>query len=227
MLVMDVLNGSSALLNDISASVFPPASQLPYLNIALNELQEELQLNNVPITNQTSGSIIVDAGVDGIGGGGIQPPLPVALIEPLTLHERTAGSQFSFTEMKKRDFLPVNQVPTAFLIYWNWEGDTIHFIPQGATGQVEILIHYVRSIFHNITSLVDTILYDKGKSFLTYRTAALCAEFIGENKTRADDLNNNAGLALVRVLGIATKGRQAITTRRRPFMSGWRARRII
>ena len=221
------MDPAAALLNDTALSIFGYTNQIPYLNIALTELQEEMELNNVPFTSKTAAIISVAAGTEGIGGGGGNPDLPPNMVEPINLFERTSGSQYSFIEMTKCEFLPVNQVPTAFLIYWSWEGDTIHFIPGGATGAIDIQMHYVKSIFKTIATETDSIDYNKALSFLTYRTAALCAEFIGENLTRSNELNGFAGLALNRALGIATKGRQSITTRRRPFQAGWRARRIV
>lgn len=227
MLASEVMNKSASLLNDTARSIFTYSAQIPYLNIALDELGEELELNNVPVTNKTSSVIEIAAGIEGIGGGNGKPDLPPNLIEPLTLYERPHGSNFSFVQMKKFDFLPVNQVPTAYLINWSWEGDVIKFIPGGSTNDQDVLIEYLGSIFKNIADSTDEIPDVKGKVFLEYRTAGLCAEFIGENKTRADALNNDAGLALARALGIATKGRQSIFTRRRPFMAGWRARKIV
>jgi hypothetical protein len=227
MIAQDVMDGSAALLNDTALSVFTYAAQIPYLNIALDELVQELELNNVPITYAKKDSITVLSGIEGIGGGAGQPALPPGFVEPITLYERVAGSTYSYCQMVRRDFVPVNQVPTAYLIYWSYEGETIHFIPGGATGNVEIQLQYIKSIFPKITIETDAINYDKGKLFLTYRNAALCAQFIGENKERADDLNSVAGYSLGRTVGISTKGKQAVFTRRKPFMAGWRARRVV
>jgi len=227
MLAKDVMDLVAPLLNDASLSIFTYSAQIPFLNMALDELQEEMELYNVSFTNQTAVIITIPTGIIGIGGGNGEPDLPPNLVEPLDLFERTSGSQYSFIQMTKMDYLPVNQVPTAFLIYWSWESDTINFIPGGATGPVDIQMHYTKSIFKKILDSTDTINYDKAKTFLMYRTAALCANYIGENKTRSDELNGFAGIALARTLGINTKGRQNITTRRRPFMAGWRARRVI
>ncbi len=227
MIAKQVMDKSAVLLNDSALSIFSYSAQIPYLNIALDELQEELELNNVPITNKTAAVITILTGITGIGGGGGNPNLPPNLVEPINLFERTTGSTYTFVQMTKVDFLPVNQVPTAFLLFWSWEGDVIKFVPGGATGSVDIQLHYVKSIFGEIATETDAIPWDKAKTFLTYRNAALCAEFIGENLERATELNGFAGLALNRALGIATKGRQSISTRRRPFMSSWRARRVI
>lgn len=228
MIAKTVMDSVAALLNDTALSVFTYSAQIPYLNIAIKELTQELQLNNVPVTNQTTPAVItVVAGVEGIGGGGGKPNLPVGFYEPIELLERTSGQQYSFSPMVRREFLPVNQVPTAYLIYWCYEDEVIKFIPGGATGDVDVQVQYIRSILPAIATETDAINYDKGELFLTYRTGALCAQFIGENKERADDLNSVAGYSLGRTVGISTKGKQAIFTRRRPFMAAWRSRRVL
>ena len=127
MIASEVMGLSAALLNDTALSVFTYTAQIPYLNMALIELGEELELNNVPVTNKKAETITVLSGVEGIGGGGTQPNLPPGIVEPLTLYERTTGSNFSFIQMAKCEFLPVNQVPTAFLIYWQWSGENYSF----------------------------------------------------------------------------------------------------
>src|SRR5262245_14585513 len=216
MLAKEVMDLSASLLNDNSKAVFTYAVQIPYLNIALTESEEEFQLNNIPFTNETDEFTVVNSGISGIGGRNGESNLPPNLVEPITLYEKPFGTQHSFVEMKKTEFLPVNQVPTAYLIYWSWQDDKIKFIPGGSTTQMTVQIHYLRSIFKNILTEKDEIQYNRAKTFLTYRTAALCAEFVGENKTRSDELNGFAGLALTRLLGITTKNRQSIVTRRKP-----------
>lgn len=227
MIAKEVLDTVGSLLNDQILSVYTYSVQIPYLNIALAELQEECELNNTPTTNAHKTIVSIAAGTEGIGGGNGQPSLPSGLIEPLDLLEHPSGNQYAFIPMTRRDFVPANQVPSAYLVYWTWNGASIEFIPGGATGPVDVLVHYMKSIFIPAQSEQSDITMINAKTFLQYRTAALCAEFIGENKSRSDDLNAMAGIALQRTLGITTKGRQAISTRRRPFMAGWRSRRIM
>lgn len=227
MLASEVMNASASLLNDTALSIFTYTTQIPYLNIAMSELQEECELNNVPITNKTSAAIVVAAGITGIGGGGGQPNLPSGLVEPLDLQERATGSTYSYIPMTRSDFLPSNLTATTLLCFWSWEGEVIKFPENGATGSIDIKMHYMRSIFPTIISENDQIIMTNSKTFLTYRNAALCAQFIGENESRAADLNGMAMLALGRALGISTKGRQSIFTRRRPFNAAWRSRRVI
>ena len=49
------------------------------------------------------------------------------------------------------------------------------------------------------------------------------AKYIGENPARSDELNALAMVGKDRVIGISTKGRQSITTRRRPFRQGFKS----
>ena len=65
-----VANFAAARLNDVSQSIYTDAIQLPFLNIALAELQEIYEANNIPVTDQTSAVINVPldaAGVVSIG----------------------------------------------------------------------------------------------------------------------------------------------------------------
>ena len=60
-----------------------------------------------------------------------------------------------------------------------------------------------------------------------YRTAALCSSFIGENQSRADQLNIAASLAIDRMIEVNVKGGQGIVVRRRPFMAAYKSRGYI
>jgi hypothetical protein len=65
------------------------------------------------------------------------------------------------------------------------------------------------------------------RSYLSYKTAALCAMFIGENESRAKILNDQADEAMERLEGISNKGRQQIMTRHRPFRAAYKSRGYI
>jgi hypothetical protein len=218
----EVMDRSAALLNDQAKTVFTYPVQFAYLNAALNELQEILELNNVPVTNSVSAVIPIPVGVTGIGGVS-QPSLPVGLIDIQALRERQTSTNDRFIDMTRVEFLP--DIPiTSQLIYWTWQEQLVKFL--GATTNLDVQIEYIKSLYTTITSAATNIPTINSFSFLAYRTAALCAEFIGENKTRSDDLNVMAQLAMDRVLGISSKGRQSIFTRRRPFMAAYKRRGV-
>lgn len=223
-----VMDQSAAMLNDANKTVYSYTAQLPYLNMALQELQELFELNDVPVTQTiTSSPIAVAANVSEISFTTV-PPLPTDLIEPQMLWERTAGID-PYVPMSKLDILPryMEGVQISQLLYYVWESQALRFLPANADNQIKI--NYTKALFTTFTSVLgaDQVNVINAASFLEYRNAALCAEFIGENPTRAGELNSYAALAIDRVLGIGAKGRQAIMTRRRPFRSGWKRRTTL
>lgn len=219
----DIFNDSAALLNDVAKDVFDNNVQMPYLNIALAELQEMCELNNIPITNETSASIKVLAGTaTKISGAS----LPSGLVEVQELHERTWGSSESYVPMTRcNDYLPKLTTLSQFLTYWAWMEQEIRFI--GSTSDREVLIDYIQSIFTTVTTANTTIAMINSRTFLGYRTAGLCARFKFENATRADQLDAMALAAIDRSLGISVKGKQSIVARRRPFMFGVKTRGML
>lgn len=215
----DVMDLSASLLNDSSRSRFTYAVQMPYLNMAMAELEEMFELNNVPSTNKTSAAITVEAGVDTLSFT-TTPALPSDLKEIQELWEKDSGISEDYIPMIHREFLPKVDVLTTNLIYWSWIDQEIKFI--GATSDRDVKIDYIKSIFSKVQANTDQITVINCKSFLMYRTAGLVAEFIGENTSRAESLNADALLALDRTLGISVKGKQNISTRRQPFRSGYK-----
>lgn len=216
-------------MNDAAKTSYTNVAMLPYFNIALDELQETFAQNNIPVTNSgTSPAITVPIGTkvlgpqDGIGAS--LPALPSDFIQAQGLYERLAGSQDPYIPMVKREFLPhaLDDLPTEALQYWTYEGQQIRFV--GALTTREIKIDYIKSLFPNGLTSSDPIGLVNCNSFLYYRTAAICSHFVGENDTRAGQLNEFATMAIDRVISLNVKGKQNIQTRRRPFMSAYKRR---
>src|SRR5260221_12044407 len=124
----NVMDKAASLMNDTLKTVYTYAAQMPYLNMALNELEEHFQLNNIPVTDKTSDSITVPIGTteisafDGIGVG-VAPTYPQDLVEIQGLYERLSGTANSFTPVVKKDFLPhaLDGLPTSSLQFWSWQ----------------------------------------------------------------------------------------------------------
>lgn len=222
-----VMDSAAALLNDTAKTVYTYETQLPYLNMALNELQEEFERNEVPVTGKTSVVIEVDTDVEEISFTST-PALPTDLIEPSLLWERARDTN-PFLPMNKLEELPLymigSQIPQ--LIYYTWKNQALHFLPANADNDIKLT--YISALFTRFTSILgtDQVNVINAETFLEYRTAALCARFIGENATRADELNAYAVLGIDRALGIGAKGRQNIVIRRRPFRSGYKRRSYL
>ena len=224
-----IMNQSAALMNDAAKSIYTFTIQIPYLNQALQELQEIFELNNVPVTDTvTSDPITVPAGDIAIG---YEPAIPVPgtpylpddLIEPKVVWERMTGVD-PYVPMTKLDFLPryMEGVEITQFVYFTWQSQEIRVLAVNQINQIKI--DYIRSLFATFTASTDEVAVVNCASFLEYRTAGLLAQFCAENPTRAQSLNQDAILALDRSVGIGTKGRQAINIRHRPFRSSYKRR---
>jgi hypothetical protein len=223
------MDKSASLMNDTAKTVYTYDAQMPYLNMALKELEEHFQLNNIPVTNQTATEITVPVGTTSIGpfdgvGAGVTPTYPQDLVEIQGIYERLSGTTDPFIPLVKREFLPhpIDDLPTESLQYWTWQNQRIKLV--GATTEREVKIDYIASIFSEVQNQAAVIGVMNVSTFLFYRTAGLCTQFIGENQSRATELNGFAIMALDRVTGIGIKAKQSITTRRKPFMAAYKRR---
>lgn len=225
--VMDV---SASLLNDTAKSVYTYTAQKPYLRLALQELREIFELNSIPVTQLTSAVIQINAGVTqilyGAAGTPTNPKIPDDMVEPGQLWERNRNIN-PFIPMTKKDYLPhdLEGIQTSQFVYYTWNSQIIEVLP--ANQNNDIKIDYVKQLFPDAGAAIDenTIInVVNAQTFLEYRTAGLCAEFIERNETSANGLNASALLAIDRATGIGSKGKQNIMTRRRPFRSAYKKR---
>jgi hypothetical protein len=216
--VSDIMDRAASLLNDSAKSIFTYAIQMPLLNAAIDELQEAMQLNSVAAVNLVSSVIHITSGVIQIA----PPELPPDLITPQGLLEREFGACTPFMTMTKQEFFVYDQGQQNSLNVWSWQGQVINLI--GANTDREVIINYVGAILPKVVASTDTLKLFNCESFLAYRTAALCANFIGENKARADELDQFAALAIERFLKINSKGNTQIIMPRKPYVGVFRAK---
>jgi hypothetical protein len=230
-----VMNSAAALLNDAGIAnggvptVYTYPAQVPYLQIALNELQEKFQLNGLSPTQSTSQLIDYPAGSTTISFGATSSPaLPNDLIEPQQLWECNTGI-FPYIPMTKVEYLPryMEGIETDRVTWWTWSQNQIVTLPSDLENSIKI--DYIGTLFAPIVDENSQIYMINGQTWLAFRTAALMAEFIERNITSSQSLNAQCLLAIDRVLGISVKGKQSIQSRRRPFrsaykrlMGGWR-----
>jgi hypothetical protein len=225
--VMDI---SASLLNDTAKTVYTYVTQAPYLRLALQELRELYELNSIPVTSQTSTVIPIDAGITKIiynaAGTPTIPKLPDDMIELVQVWERNRNID-PFIAMSKRSFLPHNRegVQTSAFIYYTWNSQQLEFLPSNQNNDIKL--DYIKQMFPDAGAVIDqnTIInVINAQTFLEYRTAALCAEFIERNITSANALNAMAIMGIDRATGIGIKGKQNIFTRRRPFRAAYKKR---
>jgi hypothetical protein len=217
--VATVLDTSAALCNDTQKQVYTYAAQLPYFNLALRELEEIYEENNIPVTDEYSTTVEVDAGITEIT---FSSGLPTDLVEIRKLWE---------SERDVDNWIPMIKVSGAFhgaeLVSsfgtWIWKTNKI-VLPESNRDN-DIKIDYIRSLFTTVTDTNTTLGVINSQVFLEFRTASLCSQYIGEDRARALDLYNQAIDANNRALNISTKGKQSIAVRRKPFRFAYKARR--
>ncbi len=225
------MDSAAALMNDADKQTYGYPEQLPYLKIACDELQEQCQLFNIPSTNETSAIVVLPIGINRITSVddptlGI-PHYPYDLIDIQQLWWRQTGADDPFLPMQRFEFIPhfwEDEPQVQVLALWAWINQEIRFVENGSNQINDIKIDYIKTLFPQPITANTVLGIINSKTFLSYRTAALLSSFSGENPSRAEQLNENAALALDRLLGVGTKGRQSITTRRRPFMAGYKSR---
>jgi len=224
----EIIDSVASLMNDTAQTRYTDAAVLPYLNMALRDLQEIFEQHNIPTTNATSTSINVPQGTVSVGfrvyPGPTDPPvLPDDLIDIQQLWESIEGEN-NWVPMKRLEFLPhyLEDVQVNQFIYWAFIDQAIK-LPEANT-DIDLKLDYIKSMFQDIQEpqLQIQLPFRNVHSYLQYRTAALCSMYIGENETRAQALMEDAEVALNRTLGISTKAKQGITIRRRPFRQSWK-----
>lgn len=224
MTVHEVLDRARAHLNDSLGQIYSDDKLLPHLQTAYDELEEMFQENGLPTTNKvtTSPNIVVAAGLTSIGDPTVGPALPADLVEIQGVYERTNGTSEPFMSVTRVDFLPTTPTPPlSQFIYYAWQNQIIHFL--AANSIREIKLEYIADTFSDLVSPSSLITVIKSKNSLAYRTAGLAAFHIGENESRANELNGFAGNATERLMNIMMKGQQAIVTRRRPFRAAYKS----
>lgn len=223
-----VMDFAATRLNDVSKSIYSYTIQIPFLNVALGELQEIYEANNVPVTDETSATINVPAaaiGIVEIGYSGVAGRiLPSDLIEIKQLWQSGEGLN-QWYRFEPVDELPLSDLNAQISTFtcWKWGDQKLQLIAANADNDLKI--QYVKSLFATVTASGDQLAITNGKTFLGNRTASLIAHDIEENKQRSDDLYNDAIQGLDRSLTITTKGRQKIAIRRQPFRAGFKANR--
>lgn len=225
LLASEVMNKSASLLNDSARANFTYSAQLPYLQMALQDLRKLLVLNNSPVTEKFSKIIAsIPIGTNLITFGSGLYNLPNDLISIINVYSTNSGSN-NWIPLTKRESIPVNMGigPGNQWNIYSWY-DNILQLPYSNTIN-DLMIEYIRTLFPDVQNEHANLGIINADSYLEFRTAALCAEFIGENPTRALSLNIQAKEAFDVMIGIDNKDKQNLNTRRRPFRSGYKSRR--
>lgn len=222
LIASEVMDLAAAALNDVDKTTYDYDTQIPYLKLALQELQEIYELNSLSVTEQSSAAIPMNAGVtELIFNAPSQPRLPDNLIEPQQLWESLRDTN-QWIPMGRKEFIPhqLESVQTSYFGYWVWQQNKIKFLQSNSDNDIKI--DYIGSLFPKYVR-DDTILpVQNSVGYLAYKTAELISDMVEHNLERAQTNGNRAQLSLDRISGISVKGKQQIQTRRRPFRASYK-----
>src|SRR6267142_1614886 len=147
----EIIKTAAALMNDSIQSRYTNAAVLPFFNLALEELEENFELNDLPVTNRTSSTITVPAATSFIGYS-TTPALPAGLIEIIELWESDTGQE-KWIPVTKKIFLPAYMrnpsAPLTQFQYYAWKNNQIEFFPSSAI--IDLKIDYLGSLFSAAT----------------------------------------------------------------------------
>src|SRR3990172_1697210 len=183
LLASTVMDLAAARMNDVTRSIYPYSVQIPYLNMALLELQEIYEANNVPVTDQTAAIIEVDAVTptvileipfDDNVATGVPGFLPNDLIEFKVAWQSTRDLN-QWTRFTPVDYLAQYQLNAQISCFNNYQWATNCMKVLSANADNDIKLDYIRSIFPTVTSEEDELFVINGVSFLFNRTASLLA----------------------------------------------------
>lgn len=206
-----IMDRSAAFLNDVNKTLYSYANQLPYLKSAYDRLQMYLQMNGALTLKDTSSVIDVDANATEINP-------PSDLVSIIEIKERERDSTDLWADTKEVDELP-EMDPVDNIQYWMWEEEKIKIIAPLTNREVKV--HYYKSATA-INSESSSVSILNSTEYLALKTAALCAKYIGENLSRAAELEAEAREALGLMLNIDVKSRQGFGVRQKPYGAGRR-----
>lgn len=205
-LASTVMDRAAALLNDSARSLYSYTVQLPYLKSAWDRLQMKLQLNGIPVVEEISSVTNVAANATYITS-------PSDLVMPLAISERADETSDLFVDVEYVSDIPeMDQEDT--IIYWTWREEVLYINPPATNREVKI--RYLKSLTA-ISGESTSLAVLNSTEYLAYKTAALCARYIGENPVRADYLDMEAQSALEELLAIEVKAKQAVPVRPRSY----------
>jgi len=187
-----------SLLNDVPGNVFSDPVLLPYANSAYRTVNTEL--GNVQASSYIKDNVLFvlpavaaqDASVQavlnnaGFNNGtqnftsysGVVLQLPVDLMVPLRIEERTAGSTEEWipvTDMTDAGGLP-EQLQGSRLCYWEWRSDGIYLL--GGTQDNQIRLRY-EAAFLDMSDGTSPLLIRDGTNPVAFKMAELAANARG------------------------------------------------
>lgn len=202
-----IMDRSASLLNDASKTLYSYTVQLPLLQSAYDKLQLALLKNGVNVLKEISAVIDVNADAETITS-------PSDLVSVISVEERERDTTDLWNPVEEVDEIPDLVEQSDQILYWTFQEETIKINAPDTNREVKLKYWKTPT---SITSQSSSISILNSTEYLANKTAALCAKFIGENPTRASELDVEAAIALDDLLSIEAKSKQGLPVRPKPY----------
>lgn len=208
-----IMDASAVLLNDAAKTLYKYEVQIPYLKMANRDLEQQLDLGENQVNLISEYLTTVPASQKVLS-------LPTDFFLPIKLQERKSG------ETLDSAFVPMNECPNVsdlrvdpvnYLNYWDYRHNCINLI--GSTEDRQVRLYYWRQIAEIVNEGSLEIIRG-AENYLSFRNAALIAQYSAGNVARAAALNADAQIYGDRLLSIFIKNNQGNRVRRKPFRIG-------
>lgn len=220
----DIVAKVQNLINDSTPQVYTQTVLLPYINMAQDDLADELRNHGAGFARFVSSTLTVTAGTTALTQSS-SPAIPTNLVDVVSIYERPAGGT-------EQDFVLV-QGPMGFSALPNWNpqttlaffdivqdttnGPTIQFNPAGgATTNREIRIIYLGDVVP-FASSGDKSMFYGAQNAISFRTAAYVALSRGAMQ-EAQTFNSEWTKAKDSYCMQAVKENQSRPVRRQPWL---------
>lgn len=203
-------HAAKAFLNDADQALWTDSVLLPYLSQAVLELSQLYRLNEIPTELRVGVTILVAIGDTSLS------QLPVDMIEPISLKERTQGSTDYWSDnIDEVDDVDPTILTSQSIVQWAYRNEQIYINPPTTAREVRLL--YMGDLTA-ISSTGSTIDDDNTKPYLAARTAQLAIKNGGNNPTKAEELNTDVEMNLDILISASVKNNQnSGSARRRPY----------
>jgi hypothetical protein len=203
-----VMLAAATHLNDANQLVYTPLVLLPLLNMAIDELQEELGVHEIEDMKKESIIILVPSDSSTI------PQLPLDFLETINILERSQGSQDAWTTVDPVRAIDPN-LKTSNIMQWSERSDRVLINPP--TSGREILLEYVASM--TIVEGEDgPINIETSRRLLALLTARNAARDLGNSASKANTYEPDIGRARDRLVRrLQKKSMGTLGVRRRPY----------
>lgn len=210
LLASDIMDRAAAFLNDAGKQLYTNAVLLPFLKDAYEELQQRLEDNEIVLVNEENTVVI------NVAANATSITSPTDMARPIAMLERSDGSTEEWSPIEEVDWIDENLDDEMRIVQWCWREDTIYINPP--TTARDVILRYQKELTA-ITSENSAIAVRNSSRFLAARTASLAAMDVGENPSRAMNLDARAERAFDTIIRLEVKQRQSHPVKPNPYGS--------